>query len=133
MLHQAGDPAAMKYRFFFLILVACAALPFAAFAAGIVDINAEDGQETITVAVPDISPHKVFTVDKPDRLVVDVPSIGAHPKVALPQSYDGSLIKKLRYGLFNPETSRFVFDLNQPVHVVDVREENARKGDVLVI
>ena len=57
----------------------------------------------------------------------------ATPKWRCRIRIDGDLVKKLRYALFNPKTSRFVFDLNQPVHVSDVREENARNSDLLVV
>jgi len=125
----------VKYKLYLLIFwLAFAAIPWSgALAADMVSVSVENREETITIAVPAASPHKVFTVENPDRLVVDVPSVGGHPKVALADSYDGDLLKKLRYGQFNPETSRFVFDLNQPVRVTGAHNENARKGDLLII
>lgn len=88
-------------------------------AAEMVNIDVADGQETITLAIKNTDPHKVFTVENPDRLVVDVPTMNGHRKTALPSSYDGKLIKGVRFGQFDPNTSRFVFDLQQPVRVVD--------------
>jgi len=125
----------VKYKLYLLIFwLAFAAIPWSgALAADMVSVSVENREETITIAVPAASPHKVFTVENPDRLVIDVPSVGGHPKVALPDSYDGDLLKKLRYGQFNPETSRFVFDLNQPVRVTGAHNENAKKGDLLII
>lgn len=101
-------------------------LAFAASAQAVllVSIAVEKQQEIITLAVPDVSPHKVFTVEDPERLVVDVPALRVRPSVALPASYKGKLIKALRFGQFDPQTSRFVFEVTKPVRVVDVREEN---------
>jgi N-acetylmuramoyl-L-alanine amidase len=122
----------MSCRFWVLVFLLASA-PLGASAAGMVDVDVTDQQETISILVPNTEPHKVFTIENPDRLVVDVPAIAGHPRAVLPDSYHGNLIGKLRYGLFNPETSRFVFDLNQRVRVGDVREENSRKGDLLFI
>lgn len=103
-----------------------------AMADNMVSIDTGDAQETITLDVPKASPHKVFTLAHPDRLVVDVPAIPDHPRIALPKSYDGDLIKKLRHGWFNPETSRIVFELTQPVQVVDVHVDGRKQLSITI-
>ena len=97
----------------------CIALwPFCgARAAELVDIDTADGHETITISLKDINPHKVFTIEDPDRLVVDVPAVDGHPNPSLPDSYDGTLIKKMRFGQFDSDTSRFVFELEFLRHI----------------
>src|SRR5579871_3347559 len=87
--------------FIFLLLISVAYSP-GAHAASLISIQTSSGQETITLSVPDISSHKVFTVESPDRLVVDVTSLPSKPHPSLPSSYKGSLIKNIRYGQFTP-------------------------------
>ncbi|MDE3017187.1 MAG: N-acetylmuramoyl-L-alanine amidase [Pseudomonadota bacterium] len=121
----------MKNKIYFLALtVLCLLLcpPRPAAAAGMVTIDVGDAHESITLAVPGASPHKVFLLEHPDRLVVDVPAISGHPHATLPPSYDGALIKSLRHGWFNPHTLRFVFDLERPIRVdnVQVKDNNTR-------
>jgi N-acetylmuramoyl-L-alanine amidase len=59
------------------------------------------------------APLKTFTLQNPDRAVIDLPGGIINP-IALPPEYKGSLLKAIRYGRFNPTTSRVVFDLAQP-------------------
>src|SRR5262249_17361153 len=42
-------------------------------------------------------------------------------------------LKAARFGQFDPDTSRFVFDLQQPVHVQDVHEEGNKKKPRLAV
>jgi N-acetylmuramoyl-L-alanine amidase len=93
--------------------------PLAAHAAPLVAFEVGKANETITISVPQAAPHKVFFVPNPDRLVVDVPSIGGKQAVDLPAGYKGKLVKAARFGQFDPSTSRFVFDLNMPARLVD--------------
>lgn len=89
-----------------------------------ITIEANGNQETISIAVPAAEPYKVFTIENPDRLVVDIPQIVLDPEqrqgIKLPSSYNGKLIKTLRFGQFNTEISRFVFDLNQTVRITNI-------------
>lgn len=104
------------------------AFPLALLAAPQVSVSI-DAEETIAIEMPNLEPHKVFTLSGPDRLVVDVPqaplSASDKKRIALPRSYKGSLIKALRFGQFNTDTLRLVFDLAAPVKVVntDIRRQ----------
>lgn len=67
-------------RYYLVFLAAYAALLYGSTqAADLVAMHADGAQETITLSVPSAQGHKVFTVENPDRLVVDVPSVGKHP------------------------------------------------------
>lgn len=77
-------------------------------------------QETITLSVPDASVHKVFSLANPDRLVVDMPLIPG--TATLPSTYKGKLIKSIRQGRLDTDTSRIVFDLQTPVKILNVEE-----------
>lgn len=99
---------------------------FPALAGDLVSVKLDGAQEVITLEIPQTTPHKVFTVPSPDRLVVDVPALAGKPNVSLPAHYEGNALKRVRYGLFDPKTSRFVFELNQPVRVTDVDDGRGR-------
>lgn len=92
-----------------------------------VSIKADKSKETIELIVPNATPNKVFTVPAPDRLVVDVPAVpalvAAVKNVKLPSSYKGKRIKAMRAGVFDPKTLRFVFDLAQPVRIIDTKSK----------
>jgi N-acetylmuramoyl-L-alanine amidase len=118
----------MKYRFYVAFCLLWAAVTPALAAAGLVEVAVDGGRETVTINTPDITPHKVFLLPNPNRLVVDVPSIGGKPSVALPPSYKGTLLKNVRLGQFDPKTSRLVFDLAQPASA----HETEKNGQLLV-
>ena len=61
--------------------------------------------------------QKTFTLDKPDRVVIDIPSIPSG-KVQLPKTYTGKLVKSVRFGQFDAQTSRIVLDLNGPAQIL---------------
>lgn len=89
----------------------------AAYAGDSVSVAVDRNRETIIIQVRSIAPHKVFTLEHPDRLVVDVPAVRDAFVLTLPRSYRGGLIHALRTGLFNPTTTRLVFDLKQKIAV----------------
>lgn len=66
-----------------------------------------------------VTPKKSFTLANPDRVVIDLPH-AAGEKVTLPTQYSGKLIKNIRFGQFDPTTSRIVLDMNVPVTIANV-------------
>ncbi|MGE3714250.1 MAG: N-acetylmuramoyl-L-alanine amidase [Alphaproteobacteria bacterium] len=85
----------------------------------------EDGAvEAITIVVPNHNPHKVFLLEKPYRLVVDIPRMHQAPNVSMPAAYRGNLVRSVRFGQFSESVSRFVFDLSRPVQVVSASSES---------
>jgi len=110
----------LKRRFFIWLWAAC--LPFSAAAAPEIAVSEEHSQATIRISIPDGEHAKVFLLQNPDRLVADVKRIpmtaAERHAVGLPKSYSGRLVKGVRYGLFDENTSRFVFDLNWPVELL---------------
>ena len=88
-----------------------------------VSISVQKRQETVTFSGKNLSPRKVFTLPDPDRLVVDIPASAGHPSASLPSSYKGKLLNRVRAGHFDPRTWRFVFDLSQPIKVIDINED----------
>ncbi len=59
---------------------------------------------------------RTFTLNNPNRVVIDMPAVQWHLDGPPRPTGHGS-IKGYRYGLFRPGNSRFVIDLNQPVNV----------------
>lgn len=108
-----------------VVAMLCMALPAGAWAADL-SIVPGPGGETITLEAGKTSPHKVFTLPNPDRLVVDLPRVSDPSDIALPSAYKGDLVKQVRTGLFNPATTRVVFDLRRPVQVKQSRERSGR-------
>jgi N-acetylmuramoyl-L-alanine amidase len=125
----------MKNRFYWLLWLPVAAVlaGSAAQAAELVRFKVEKDREIITVSLPKSAAHKVFTLANPDRLVVDIPAVSGRHNLSLPAAYKGNLIKAARFGQFDPETSRFVFDLKRPVRVTDVRKATHKKETQLII
>jgi N-acetylmuramoyl-L-alanine amidase len=59
---------------------------------------------------------KVFALAKPYRIVIDLPEVGWRlPSRPLPEGI--GMLKKMRYGLFQPGTSRIVLDVNKPPNI----------------
>ncbi len=107
------------------VLCASALIPAAAQAREVLSIRQSSDTETITLDPGAITPNKVFTLDNPDRLVVDVPAFSG-AGVGLPSSYRPGLINKLRTGRFNASTTRIVFDLNKKIAVQDKQERSGK-------
>lgn len=59
---------------------------------------------------------RTFTLNNPNRVVIDMPAVQWHLDGA-PRPTGHGAIKGYRYGLFRPGNSRFVIDLNQPVTI----------------
>jgi N-acetylmuramoyl-L-alanine amidase len=62
---------------------------------------------------------RTFTLNNPNRVVIDMPAVQWHLD-GPPRPTGHGAIRSYRYGLFRPGNSRFVIDLNQPVSVSDV-------------
>jgi N-acetylmuramoyl-L-alanine amidase len=61
---------------------------------------------------------RTFTLNNPNRIVVDLPAVQWHLD-GPPRPTGHGAVKSYRYGLFRPGNSRFVIDLNQPVVISD--------------
>ncbi len=102
---------------FAILLLFISAFPAISQAKPFLVITNEDSAEVITLAVGNIPSHKIFFLQNPDRLVVDVPLEKA-PNVTLPKNYSGNLIGKVRAGQFDADTVRIVFELNSSATLV---------------
>jgi N-acetylmuramoyl-L-alanine amidase len=74
---------------------------------------------------------KVIRLTGPDRLVVDLPASRIRRGVALPTG--AGVVKSVRTGQPDPGTARIVFDLSQPVAVLNPHIEQGAGGPRLVL
>lgn len=89
-----------------------------AYAEATLAIGVENTSETLRLTLPGTNPNKIFFLENPDRLVVDVP-YAPMPGLGLPRNYRGHLITGVRVGRFDAATSRIVFDLSASGTLVD--------------
>lgn len=79
------------------------------------------GSELLTFSTKSpVEPRKSFTLSKPDRIVVDLPRVSANG-VGLPKNYKGSVLKAVRFGQFDANTSRLVLDLKAKATLVSAK------------
>jgi len=74
----------------------------------------QDGQTTrLVLDLTSKISFKVFELAEPYRIVIDLPEVGWRlPPRPLPQGI--GMLVNMRYGLFQPGTSRIVLDVNKP-------------------
>lgn len=72
----------------------------------------------LVIEVSDPFRMRLFTLDSPDRVVVDMPEVLWHLDRP-PRPSGRGLIRSYRYGLFRAGNSRLVIDLNGPVSVTE--------------
>jgi len=108
----------------FLFLL-CSA--FAVQAGEILQFEHKGNNERVIINSANLNNHKVFIIQDPERLVVDIPSLPGKNSFSLPNNYKGKIIKSVRFAQFDPKTSRFVFDLNEKIKVVSVKNDKKKK------
>lgn len=85
----------------------------------VTDVRAGAHEGKLTRLVLDLSEKisaDVFTLNSPDRVVLDLPEVGWRlPQKPLPTAV--GLMARMRYGLFKPGTSRVVLDMTEAVAV----------------
>lgn len=100
-----------------VVAVLMAGFAASAYAAGGIsktDIEVTQGAERIVLyASHPFVIKKHFLLSGPERLVVDVQHMAHGKGVGLSRQYQGSLLKGVRFGQFDPQTSRIVIDLGR--------------------
>ncbi len=91
-------------------------------------IDRKGAEETLTLRFPSSAKAKIFTLDNPPRLVVDIPSRTGIGKPSLPESHKGGLVQGVRSGQFDTKTVRIVFSLNS-LPVI----HSSQSGDTLTV
>jgi len=62
---------------------------------------------------------RTFTLNNPNRVVIDMPQVRWHLE-GPPRPSGSGAVKSYRYGMFRPGNARFVIDLNRPVSLSDL-------------
>lgn len=96
---------------YFILLWLATAPAYAAHLSPGVEIEVKKEQEIVTFRFKDEVQPKVFSLPVPPRLVVDVPTLKDRSAYSLPKNSGAKLIKAMRIGQFDAETSRIVLDL----------------------
>ncbi|WP_243368938.1 N-acetylmuramoyl-L-alanine amidase [Microvirga solisilvae] len=97
-----------------------------------VSVEVEGPKTRFRVTLSKSVTAQVSLMEKPDRLIVDLPEVAFHlpPNAGRQQA---GLIASYRYGLFAPGRSRVVMDLTQPATVSAMTvEPNAANGTALL-
>ena len=81
-------------------------------------IGEHEDRTRFVVELSDPVDIRTFTLNNPNRVVIDMPAVQWHLS-GPPRPTGFGAVKSYRYGLFRPGNSRFVIDLNQPVTVSD--------------
>ncbi len=76
-----------------------------------------EGQTRFVIDLSETVDYRVFLLDQPERVVVDLPSFKW--KVTQKKGDPTGLIKQYRHGQFNPKTSRLVLDAAGPVSIMN--------------
>ncbi len=84
-----------------------------AYAQPLLTLRTQGGQQEVSLQLPIVNAPHIFTVDHPDRLVVDVHNItrAQLAGLTLPANYQGGIVKTMRIGQFDAKTVRIVFEL----------------------
>lgn len=103
--------------------------PFSAAALVVQDISIEsDGKaEVLTVVLDGSATHKVFALENPDRLVIDLPTFTWNVDSDRVARAGSKYVGRIRYARFNDTTSRIVMDMQVPVSFEEIRASNARE------
>jgi N-acetylmuramoyl-L-alanine amidase len=63
--------------------------------------------------------QKIFRLQNPERLVIDLDTVHG-TGVGMPADYNGRLLRNIRFGQFDTDTSRLVIELSGPVEKAEV-------------
>ena len=94
-----------------------------ALAATLLSSEVETGHQVERISLSfsgKVAHKKLFFLDDPYRMVIDLPSVDVARPIHLPGDYAGSMLQGLRFGQYNGSTSRIVADLQRPVRVENV-------------
>ena len=108
-----------------------------------VRVGEQKDKRRIVLELNRAAPYRLFTLENPERLVVDLPNAdtsklsatlqpsGSQPSGSQPSgSQPSGFVKSYRYGLFRPQVLRFVFEFDAAVAAVahDRLDADARHG-----
>ena len=120
----------MKFTIQFLMtfIISCfAAFSFAFAAPQVISIKTEKSyaSEKVIFSFNSSTKHQqVFLLDNPARLVMDLEKVNGR-NIRLPNNYRGNILSAIRFGEFDSNTSRIVFDLKEQVKSATLSHKRA--------
>ena len=110
---------ALRIAAFLIPILVCAVAVAAAVAPTritTISVGLKDGATRITVDSVGPLQAEVFTLGSPDRVVVDFPVVewSQTTSIGLPEA---GMVSSVRFGRFDPNTSRLVMELRQPAQI----------------
>ena len=81
-----------------------------------VRIGEQKGQRRVVLELNRAVPYRLFTLERPERLVVDLPP--AETSQLSASFAPSGFVKRYRFGLFRPQVLRFVFEFDAAVVAV---------------
>jgi len=115
----------MVLRALISLIISAFFLSTPALAAPFLAIEQEGDSEVITLDVGTATSKKIFFLQDPERLVVDI-ARATPPSIILPSTYNGGLISNVRAAQFDPATARIVFDLTTRASLLTQSLENGQ-------
>ncbi len=100
-----------RLRALVALLAALAASAAPATEAQVIGLRHAEGRTRIAVALPEAAPFRIFMLDAPPRMVVDLAAEGIAPPPGPPP---GGLVASLRTGMAAPGRARLALDLSRP-------------------
>ena len=99
-----------------------------------VRVGAHEDKTRFVIVLTEAPRFRVFTLDEPYRVVIDLPELEWRPPPGA-LSEGAGLIAAMRFGLFAPGTSRVVLDVSSPIQVKSVftMPPSAGQGHRLVV
>jgi N-acetylmuramoyl-L-alanine amidase len=95
------------------------------------ELASQGGQSKLTLTLSKPVQARAFVMERPDRVVVDLPEVNFQLDAETGRRRDG-IVQSFRYGLFAPGRSRIVIDLAAPATVGKI-ETVARPRDGAVL
>ncbi len=109
----------MRVLFAAILLFLSVTGAFAQPAVTAVRVGAHEDKTRFVMELTEAPRFRVFTLDEPYRVVIDLPELEWRPAPGA-LSEGAGLIGAMRFGLFAPGTSRVVLDVSAPVQVKSV-------------
>lgn len=107
---------------FFIFLMLLALPVHAAITVYSTNIKVQPTGELVEIVLNGpVNKQKLFTLKQPDRVVLDVSTLSAN-RLTLPKNYGGKLIKAIRFGQFDAETSRIVIELSSGLRTASLHQ-----------
>ncbi len=95
-------------------------------------LTSDGGEVRLAIDLSGAFTHKIFSLENPDRLVIDIPDAALRCKLPVAAGDHGT-ITGLRSGIRQGDDLRIVVDLKRPVRAKSFEEGSRGKGDFRLV